>query len=63
MSLAVLVRLACVAVASGALAQGPVVGRYVRVEIPKEQATLALAEVQVFSQGENVAPTGKATQI
>lgn len=36
--------------------------RYVMVEIPKDRATLSLAEVEVFSDGKNVAPTGKAEQ-
>lgn len=36
-------------------------GRYVRIEIPKK-SILNLAEVQVFSSGENIAPKGKATQ-
>lgn len=37
-------------------------GRYVRVELPGKQRTLTLAEVQVFSDGANVARGGKATQ-
>lgn len=37
------------------------VGRFVRVEIPG-RATLTLAEVQVFSDGVNIAPTGRASQ-
>jgi azurin/glucose/arabinose dehydrogenase/lysophospholipase L1-like esterase len=36
-------------------------GRYVRIELPK-RGTLSLAEVQVFSNGKNVAPGGKAKQ-
>ena len=36
--------------------------RYVIVDIPKEQATLSLAEVEVFVGGQNVAPSGKAEQ-
>jgi putative membrane-bound dehydrogenase-like protein len=36
--------------------------RYVRVEIPGEQRTLTLAEVEVLSAGKNIAPSGKATQ-
>ncbi|HPC23544.1 MAG TPA: SUMF1/EgtB/PvdO family nonheme iron enzyme, partial [Phycisphaerae bacterium] len=43
-------------------AQTPVVGRFVRVEIPKAKATLSLAEVEVFSKGENVALKGRAQQ-
>jgi hypothetical protein len=38
-------------------------GRYVRVDIPAAQATLSLAEVQVFSGTENVAHKGKALQV
>jgi putative heme-binding domain-containing protein len=37
-------------------------GRYVRIELPGKQKTLTLAEVEVFSDGKNVARTGKATQ-
>lgn len=36
--------------------------RYVRVELPGEQRILSLAEVQVFSGGENVAVQGRASQ-
>jgi len=36
--------------------------RYVRVEIPGKQKILSLAEVQVFSAGSNIAPSGKAAQ-
>ena len=56
--------LGCVAffAALGAMAQTPVSGRFVRVEIPKEKATLSLAEVQIFSKGVNVALKGKAMQ-
>ena len=53
---------ACVLAAWGAAAQTPVAGRYVRVEIPKEKATLSLAEVQIYVKGENVALKGKAQQ-
>ncbi len=35
--------------------------RFVRVELPRK-GTLTLAEVQVFSGGKNIAPTGKARQ-
>ncbi|WP_439627918.1 PVC-type heme-binding CxxCH protein [Gemmata sp.] len=38
------------------------VGRYVRIELPGKQRTLTLAEVEVFSDGTNVARKGKATQ-
>jgi len=37
-------------------------GRYVRIELPGKQRTLTLAEVEVFSDGANVARKGKATQ-
>lgn len=36
--------------------------RYVRIELPGKEKILQLAEVQVFSGGENVAPAGKARQ-
>ena len=39
-----------------------VAGRYVRVELPGKQRTLTLAEVEVFSDGVNVARRGKAIQ-
>ncbi len=38
------------------------VGRYVRIELPGEARTLTLAEVEVFSEGRNVAQAGTATQ-
>jgi len=37
-------------------------GRYVRIELPGKRRTLTLAEVEVFSDGRNIAPRGKATQ-
>src|SRR5262249_37984704 len=37
-------------------------GRYVRIELPGKQRTLTLAEVEVFSDGRNVARQGKASQ-
>ena len=37
-------------------------GRYVRIELPGKQRTLTLAEVEVYSDGKNVARKGKATQ-
>ncbi|WP_020469056.1 PVC-type heme-binding CxxCH protein [Zavarzinella formosa] len=37
-------------------------GRYVRIELPGKQRTLTLAEVEVISQGANIARNGKATQ-
>jgi putative heme-binding domain-containing protein len=36
-------------------------GRYVRIELP-QRGTLTLAEVQVFSDGRNIAPSGTAKQ-
>lgn len=45
-----------------AAAEKPVEGRYVRVSLPGENRTLSLAEVQVFSDGRNVAMAGTATQ-
>ena len=41
---------------------GAVSGRYVRIELPGKQRTLTLAEVEVYSDGKNVARGGKATQ-
>jgi mono/diheme cytochrome c family protein len=38
-------------------------GRYVRIERPGKQVYLMLAEVQVFSGGENIATKGEASQI
>ncbi|MBI1831504.1 MAG: HEAT repeat domain-containing protein [Planctomycetes bacterium] len=38
------------------------VGRYVRIELPGDFRTLTLAEVEVYSDGTNVARQGKATQ-
>lgn len=40
-----------------------ITGRYVRIELPGDQQTLSLAEVQVFEKGANVAIKGFATQI
>jgi putative heme-binding domain-containing protein len=37
-------------------------GRYVRIELPGKQRTLTLAEVEVYSDGKNVARGGKAKQ-
>jgi putative heme-binding domain-containing protein len=37
-------------------------GRYVRVELPGKNKTLTLAEVEVYSEGKNVARRGKAKQ-
>jgi len=36
--------------------------RFVRIELPGDRRILTLAEVEVFSGGKNIAPTGKATQ-
>ncbi len=36
--------------------------RYIQVQIPKDAAVLSLAEVQVFVNGKNVAPKGRANQ-
>ncbi len=38
------------------------VGRFVRIELPGKQRTLTLAEVEVFSDGKNIARMGKAKQ-
>ncbi|HEX5270562.1 MAG TPA: DUF1553 domain-containing protein [Gemmataceae bacterium] len=54
-------RFAVTAEAAGREAQSPV-GRFVRVELPGEGKMLSLAEVQVFSGGENVARRGEASQ-
>jgi putative heme-binding domain-containing protein len=39
-----------------------VLGRYVRIELPGPQRTLTLAEVEIDSDGNNIARQGKATQ-
>jgi len=36
--------------------------RYLRISLPGEKRILTLAEVEVFSDGENLAPSGRATQ-
>ncbi len=36
--------------------------RFVRIELPGKSRMLSLAEVQVFSEGKNIAPGGSATQ-
>jgi hypothetical protein len=46
----------------GPAAAKPVRGRIVRVTLPQAPSGLALAEVQVFSGGENIAPKGTAAQ-
>ncbi|MFO0815290.1 MAG: PVC-type heme-binding CxxCH protein [Gemmatales bacterium] len=48
--------------AAASASKQPVMGRYVRVELPGKQRTLTLAEVEVYSQGKNIARQGKATQ-
>jgi putative heme-binding domain-containing protein len=40
----------------------PVLGRYVRIELPGRRRTLTLAEVEVYSGGRNIAGDGKASQ-
>jgi mono/diheme cytochrome c family protein len=42
--------------------QHEVIGRYLRIEHPGKEGVLALAEVQVFGGGENLALGGEATQ-
>jgi putative heme-binding domain-containing protein len=37
-------------------------GRYVRIELPGDERTLTIAEVEVFSEGKNVAREGRASQ-
>ncbi|MBD3675271.1 MAG: c-type cytochrome [Planctomycetaceae bacterium] len=41
---------------------GGAFGRYVRIELPGNDRTLTLAEVEVLANGTNFAPQGKATQ-
>ncbi len=48
--------------ASAAPAVKPVLGRYVRIELPGPRRTLTLAEVEVLSGGRNVARRGAASQ-
>lgn len=48
--------------ASSAAAGKGSLGRFVRIELPGPKRTLTLAEVEVFSDGRNVARSGKATQ-
>ncbi len=42
--------------------RSPILGRYVRIELPGQEKILSLAEVQVFSGGSNVATSGQASQ-
>src|SRR5258708_12819667 len=37
-------------------------GRFVRIELPGHRRTLTLAEVEVYSDGRNIARQGKASQ-
>jgi putative heme-binding domain-containing protein len=39
-----------------------ILGRYVRIELPGPRRTLTLAEVEVFSDGHNIARRGRASQ-
>ncbi|RKY22067.1 MAG: hypothetical protein DRQ55_02125, partial [Planctomycetota bacterium] len=39
-----------------------IVGRFVRIDLPGDARTLTLAEVQVLSRGDNLAPRGTASQ-
>ncbi len=48
--------------ASAASKTPSVRGRYIRIELPGQQRTLTLAEVEVFSDGRNIARRGKASQ-
>jgi hypothetical protein len=49
-------------VTASSVEKKPVAGRFVRVELPGEGRMLALAEVEAFSAGRNVAVKGRATQ-
>jgi hypothetical protein len=49
-------------VASDRSAQSRPAVRYVRIELPGKQRILSLAEVELFSEGRNIAVGGKATQ-
>src|SRR5262249_32708642 len=39
------------------------IGRFIRIELTGNQRTLTLAEVEVYSDGRNIARQGKASQI
>ena len=54
--------LAALSAALAAHGFGAVEARYVMVDLPRESATLSLAEVEVFVGDKNVAPSGQATQ-
>ncbi|MEN8848521.1 MAG: PVC-type heme-binding CxxCH protein [Akkermansiaceae bacterium] len=45
-----------------ALAADPVDARYVRISLSGKNRVLTLAEVEVFAEGKNIAPSGKARQ-
>ncbi|MCS7046456.1 MAG: HEAT repeat domain-containing protein, partial [Gemmataceae bacterium] len=47
---------------SSAPTQADTIGRYVRIELKGTKRTLTLAEVEVFSDGQNVARGGQASQ-
>ncbi len=44
------------------LPEGPVTGRYLRIELPGKQKILSLAEVEVFQGDRNIAPGKTASQ-
>jgi len=48
--------------ADGAKSQRGTYGRFVRIDLPGNRRTLTLAEVEVFSDGVNIARQGKARQ-
>lgn len=50
------------ATSQSAAGELPKVARYVRIELPGEKRFLHLAEVQVFSAGQNASPKGLASQ-
>lgn len=41
----------------------PITGRYVRIELPGSKRTLTLAEVEVYSNNQNIARRGAASQV
>lgn len=47
---------------AAAWTRAAVPARYLLIDIPKERATLSMAEVEVFSDGANIAPEGTASQ-
>lgn len=47
---------------AAAWTRAAVPARYLLIDIPKERATLSMAEVEVFSNGLNIAPEGTASQ-